>query len=123
MVGLTERAGSQFRIYSLGMKQRLGLGYALLDDPELLILDGPTNGTDPAGMAEVRELIRKLGNSGFSVLLSSHLLREVAEVRQCGILSRCRLIAQGRMEELLAGRSAVLIRTTDDARRPKSSPR
>ena len=117
VVGLTERADSAFRTYSLGMKQRLGLAYALLGDPELLILDEPTNGMDPAGMAEVRELIRKLGNNGYTVLLSSHLLREVEDVcDSVGILSRGRLIAQGRMEELLAGRSAVRIRTTDDAR-------
>ena len=117
VVGLTERADSAFRTYSLGMKQRLGLAYALLGDPELLILDEPTNGMDPAGMAEVRELIRKLGNNGYTVLLSSHLLREVEDVcDSVGILSRGRLIAQGRMEELLAGRSAVRIRATDDAR-------
>ena len=96
MVGLTERAGSEFRTYSLGMKQRLGLGYALLGDPELLILDEPTNGMDPAGMAEVRELIRNLGNSGYTVLLSSHLLREVQEVcDSVGILTRGKLIARG----------------------------
>ena len=117
VVGLTERADSAFRTYSLGMKQRLGLAYALLGDPEPLILDEPTNGMDPAGMAEVRELIRKLGNNGYTVLLSSHLLREVEDVcDSVGILSRGRLIAQGRMEELLAGRSAVRIRATDDAR-------
>ena len=117
MVGLTERAGSEFRTYSLGMKQRLGLGYALLGDPELLILDEPTNGMDPAGMAEVRELIRNLGNSGYTVLLSSHLLREVQEVcDSVGILTRGKLIAQGPMNDLLAGRGAVRIRTTDNAR-------
>ena len=116
-VGLADRADSKFRTYSLGMKQRLGLAYALLGDPELLILDEPTNGMDPAGMAEVRDLIRKLGDDGHTVLLSSHLLSEVEQV--CGgvaILSRGRLIAQGDVKELVGGRGGVRIRTTDDVR-------
>ena len=79
-VGLADRAKSRFRTYSLGMKQRLGLAYALLGDPELLFLDEPTNGMDPAGMAEVREMIRGLGTGGRTVLLSSHLLHEVEQV-------------------------------------------
>ena len=69
-VGLADRAKSRFRTYSLGMKQRLGLAYALLGDPELLFLDEPTNGMDPAGMAEVRDMIRGLGTGGRTVLLS-----------------------------------------------------
>ena len=70
-VGLADRARNRFRTYSLRMKQRLGLAYALLGDPELLFLDEPTNGMDPAGMAEVREMIRGLGTGGRTVLLSS----------------------------------------------------
>ncbi len=118
MVGLTERADSAFRTYSLGMKQRLGLAYAMLGRPELLILDEPTNGMDPVGMAEVRELVRKLGTDGYTVLLSSHLLHEVEEVcDSVAILTRGRLIAQGRVKELLARRgTAMRIRTTDDAK-------
>ena len=118
IVGLTDRADSAFRTYSLGMKQRLGLAYALLGEPELLILDEPTNGMDPVGMAEVRELVRKLGNDGYTVLLSSHLLHEVEEVcDSVAILSRGRLIAQGRVRDLLAERGAAIrIRTTDDVR-------
>ena len=76
-VELSERAGDAFGTYSLGMKQRLGVAAALLKDPELLILDEPTNGLDPAGMAEMRELIRGLGKGGRTVLLSSHLMTEV----------------------------------------------
>ena len=116
-VGLADRANSKFRTYSLGMKQRLGLAYALLGDPELLILDEPTNGMDPAGMAEVRDLIRKLGDDGHTVLLSSHLLSEVEQVCEgVAILSGGRLIAQGDVKELVGGRGGVRIRTTDDVR-------
>ncbi len=73
-VGLGGRGGDKFQTYSLGMKQRLGLAYTLLGDPELLVLDEPTNGMDPAGMAEVRELIRGLPGENRTVILSSHLL-------------------------------------------------
>ena len=95
-VGLGTRAGDKFQNYSLGMKQRLGLAYALLGDPEILILDEPTNGMDPAGMAEIRDLVRRLGTGGRTVLLSSHLLHEVEMVcDSVAILSRGKLIAQG----------------------------
>ena len=117
MVGLAERGDAKFRTYSLGMKQRLGLAYALLGDLELLVLDEPTNGMDPAGMAEVRDLIRELGREGHTVLLSSHLLHELEQVCDTvAIMSRGRLIAQGAVQELLAGRGAVRIRTTDDGK-------
>ena len=108
LVGLTGRAGSKFRTYSLGMKQRLGLAYALLGDPELLFLDEPTNGMDPAGMAEVRGLISRLGAEGPTILLSSHLLNEVEQVcDSVAILSNGRLIQQGSVQELLEQRGAV----------------
>ena len=116
LVGLADRAGSQFRTYSLGMKQRLGLAYALLGTPDLLILDEPTNGLDPAGMAEVRELIRSLGTNGRTVLLSSHLLNEVELVcDHVAILSRGRLITQGPVRDLLHQQGSLRLRTTDDA--------
>ncbi|MXY00680.1 MAG: ABC transporter ATP-binding protein [Chloroflexi bacterium] len=118
-VGLADRADSRFRTYSLGMKQRLGLAYALLGDPELLFLDEPTNGMDPAGMAEVRDLIRSLGTGGRTVLLSSHLLHEVEQVcDSVAILSKGRLIAQGDVEDLVrpGGDERVRLRTTDNAR-------
>ena len=115
MVGLSERSNSKFNTYSVGMKQRLGIAHALLGDPEVLFLDEPTNGLDPAGMAEVRTLIRELGSSGHTVLLSSHLLHEVEQVcDSVAILSRGRLIAQGKVQELLKGQDAVRLTTTDD---------
>ena len=109
---------SRFHTYSLGMKQRLGIAYALLGDPELLFLDEPTNGMDPEGMAEIRELIRSLGTGGRTVLLSSHLLNEVEQVcDSVTILSKGKLVAQGRVAELLGGRGReqMRMRTTDDA--------
>ena len=115
LVGLAERADTRLSTYSLGMKQRLGVAYALLGDPELLLLDEPTNGLDPAGMAEVRGVIRELGNEGRTVLLSSHLLHEVEQVcDRVAILSRGRLIAQGGVRELLEQRGSVRLKTTDD---------
>jgi ABC-type multidrug transport system ATPase subunit len=117
MVGLAERGRSLFSTYSLGMKQRLGIACALVGDPALLILDEPTNGLDPAGMAEVRELIRRLGSEGRTVLLSSHLLHEVEQVcDNIAILSRGRLIAQGAIRDLLGVRRTVRLSTTDDAK-------
>ena len=117
-VGLDDRADHKFGTYSLGMKQRLGLAYALIGDPDLIILDEPTNGVDPAGMTEVRELIRKLGDDGHTILLSSHLLHEVEEVcDSVAILSRGRLIAQDRVQELLrSGRHTLRISTTDNSK-------
>ena len=116
-VGLGGRGDDKFQTYSLGMKQRLGLAYTLLGDPELLVLDEPTNGMDPAGMAEVRELIRGLAGDNRTVILSSHLLNEVEQVcDSVAILSHGRLIAQGDVNELLQerGKPQVRLRTTDD---------
>ena len=116
-VGLAGRGGDKFQTYSLGMKQRLGLAYTLLGDPELLVLDEPTNGMDPAGMAEVRDLIRGLAGDNRTVILSSHLLNEVEQVcDSVAILSHGRLIAQGDVADLLQaeGRPQVRLRTTDD---------
>ena len=118
-VDLADRANDRFRNYSLGMKQRLGLAYALLGDPELLFLDEPTNGMDPAGMAEVRDLIRSLATGGRTVLLSSHLLHEVEQVcDSVAILSKGKLIAQGNVEELVRSRTGGQVRlsTTDNAK-------
>ncbi len=118
-VGLADRADSRFRTYSLGMKQRLGLAYSLLGDPELLFLDEPTNGMDPAGMAEVRDLIPSLGTGGRTVLLSSHLLHEVEQVcDSVAILSKGKLIAQGNVDDLVRsqGDERIRLRTTDDAK-------
>jgi ABC-2 type transport system ATP-binding protein len=102
MVDLADRAGDRYRTYSLGMKQRLGVAAALLTDPQLLVLDEPTNGLDPAGMAEMRALIRRLGAAGRTVLLSSHLLGEVEQVcDRVGVISRGRLVAEDSVADLL----------------------
>ena len=116
-VGLGDRADDAFKTYSLGMKQRLGLAYALLGDPELLLLDEPTNGMDPAGMAEVRDLIRDLGTEGRTILLSSHLLHEVEQVcDSVAIIAKGRLVVQGDVADLLRPQEQVRLRTTDDAK-------
>jgi ABC-2 type transport system ATP-binding protein len=100
-VDLAGRAKDPYRTYSLGMKQRLGVAAALLKDPRLLVLDEPTNGLDPAGMAEMRTLIRRLGASGRTVLLSSHLLGEVEQIcDRVGVISRGRIVAESTVAEL-----------------------
>jgi len=109
LVDLTDRARDKFATYSLGMKQRLGVAAALLKDPELLILDEPTNGLDPAGMADMRGLIRSLGSGERTVLLSSHLLGEVEQIcDRVGVISHGRLIAESTVEEL-RGKGALLV--------------
>ena len=116
-VGLEGRGDHRFRTYSLGMKQRLGLAYSLLGDPELLFLDEPTNGMDPAGMADVRDLIRSLGTGGRTVLLSSHLLHEVEQVcDSVAILSKGKLIAQGDVADLLRSQDQIRLKTTDNTK-------
>jgi ABC-2 type transport system ATP-binding protein len=122
LVELTPRARSRFRAYSLGMKQRLGVAAALLKDPELLILDEPTNGLDPAGMADMRRLIRTLGDSGHTVVLSSHNMSEVEQVcDRVGVIRGGRLIAEGTVSELRArgGPPDLLVRADplDEAQR------
>jgi ABC-type multidrug transport system ATPase subunit len=108
-VGLSARASDRFAAYSLGMQQRLGLAAALLKDAELLILDEPTNGLDPAGVAEMRLLLRRLGSGGRTVLLSSHLLGEVQQVcDRIGVLSGGRLLREGTVAEL-RGHGALLV--------------
>jgi ABC-2 type transport system ATP-binding protein len=115
-VGLASRAGDRVRTYSLGMRQRLGIAAALLKDPEVLILDEPANGLDPAGMKEVRDLLRNLAREGRTVFLSSHLLGEVQQVcDRVAILSRGRCIAAGPVGEVLAqGRAAAMLVRVDD---------
>jgi ABC-2 type transport system ATP-binding protein len=101
-VGLGERADDLVKRYSLGMRQRLGLAAALLKDPEVLILDEPANGLDPAGIKEVRELLRDLGGEGRTVFVSSHLLSEVRQTcDQVAILARGRCVAAGPVAQVL----------------------
>ncbi len=119
LVDLTGRAEDRYKGYSLGMKQRLGIAAALLKEPRLLILDEPSNGLDPAGIRDVRELIRRLGRDGrTTVLLSSHLLTEIQQVcDRVSILARGRCVASGPVGEVLAGRGSgdVLVQVADPA--------
>src|ERR671921_1387165 len=108
IVDLRDRAGDRFKGYSLGMKQRLGIAAALLKQPRLLILDEPSNGLDPAGMKEMRDLVRELGTGGRTVFLSSHLLGEVQQVcDRVSILSRGRCLVQGPVGEVLRAHAGV----------------
>jgi ABC-2 type transport system ATP-binding protein len=111
-VALRDRAEDRFKGYSLGMKQRLGIAAALLKSPRLLILDEPSNGLDPAGIRDVRELIRRLGAEGATtVLLSSHLLAEVEQVcDHVSIMTRGRCVASGPVADVLAHRSSGDVR-------------
>ena len=110
-VGLGDRADDNVRGFSLGMRQRLGIAIALLKDPRLLVLDEPANGLDPAGIKEVRELLRGLAAEGRTVFVSSHLLTEVQQTcDRVAILARGRAVASGPVDEVLtAGRSSRLV--------------
>jgi ABC-2 type transport system ATP-binding protein len=124
-VDLAARAGDRFGHYSLGMKQRLGIAAALLKDPELLILDEPTNGMDPAGMAEMRGFIRSLGQGRRTVLLSSHLMAEVEQVCDLvAVIRKGNLIREGTVDEL-RGREGLWVRAEplDEAARVLESVR
>ena len=104
-VGLLDRASDRTKGYSLGMRQRLGIAAALLKNPQLIVLDEPTNGLDPAGIREIRELLRSLGESGATVLLSSHLLAEVEQVcDHVTIVAKGRAITTGTVTSVIAGR-------------------
>jgi ABC-2 type transport system ATP-binding protein len=115
-VGLADRAEDTVRTYSLGMKQRLGIGAALMKDPSVLILDEPANGLDPAGIKEVRELLRRLGAEGRTVFVSSHILSEVQQIAdRVAIVARGRCVASGTVADVLASRKAsgVLVTAPD----------
>jgi len=109
MVEMTSRAGRKFGTYSTGMKMRLGVAAAVLKDPELLILDEPTNGLDPQGMAEMRKLIREIGQGDRTVLLSSHLLGEVEQIcDRVGVISNGKLVKQSTVRELIGEKGVVV---------------
>jgi len=115
LVGLRERGGDAYKTYSLGMKQRLGIASTLLRDPELIILDEPTNGLDPAGTREVRELIPRLAREGHSIFLCSHLLHEVQAVSdRVAIVKKGRMVAQGTVSELLGRGEYLRLRAADN---------
>jgi ABC-type multidrug transport system ATPase subunit len=117
-VRLTPRSRGRYRAYSFGMKQRLGLASALLKTPDLLILDEPSNGLDPAGIRDIRDLIRGLGDSGVTVLLSSHVLAEVQQVcSSVSIIGDGALLASGNVTELLGeSTSRTRVRVSDPDR-------
>jgi ABC-2 type transport system ATP-binding protein len=120
MVGLSDTGNKTVRRFSLGMKQRLSIAVALLPDPELLVLDEPSNGLDPKGIIELRALIKHLNKThGMTILISSHLLSEVEKmVSHVGIIYKGRLLFQGKLEALQALQqqgASLLIRTSDNA--------
>ncbi len=113
-VGLKARAGSRFGTYSTGMKQRLSLACSLLTDPDLILLDEPTSGLDPAGMREVRELIRELVSQGKTIFLASHMLHEVEQVcHRVAVLNQGELLAQGPVDELVRRDKALRLQVAD----------
>lgn len=120
IVGLTDAAGKKAGAYSLGMKQRLAIAVALLDDPDLLVLDEPTNGLDPSGIIETRELIKSLNkDQGKTILVSSHLLTEMEKMAtHIGIIHKGALLFQGSMNELhrLQANKAMVTIEVDDAK-------
>ncbi|SEW28490.1 ABC transporter ATP-binding protein [Chitinophaga arvensicola] len=114
--GLTARQHSAFKTYSLGMKQRLAIAAVLLGDPEVLILDEPTNGLDPSGIAEVRGLVRKLADSGKTIILASHLLDEVEKVcTHVAILRSGKLLLSGAVNAVISRNDFVELSAADNA--------
>lgn len=109
-LNLLDRKDSLFKTFSTGMKQRLALASVLLADPEVLVLDEPTNGLDPQGIAEVREMIKELGKEGKTILLASHILDEVEKVcTHVGVLKRGKLLASGNVDEILADEDVFVL--------------
>ena len=116
-VGLGGVDGRPVRAYSLGMRQRLGLAAALLRSPRLLVLDEPTNGLDPQGIREIRDLLLRLNDAGTTIFLSSHLLAEVEQMcGRVGVLDRGRLVLQERLDVLQRPTGRLQVRTPDVAR-------
>lgn len=115
IVNLTQRKNSKFNTYSLGMKQRLAIASCLLGDPQIMVFDEPTNGLDPVGIAEIRELIKKLYHRGKTIIMASHLLDEVEKVcTHVAILKKGQLIASGNVNEILANEDIVEIGSDDN---------
>ncbi|MFM6841125.1 MAG: ABC transporter ATP-binding protein [Candidatus Planktophila sp.] len=115
LVGLSGRGGDKYKTYSLGMKQRLGIAAALLPNPELLILDEPTNGLDPEGIQEVRDLLKRLAAQGTTVFVSSHLLSEIEIISQFIVMLRKgEVVFAGAIEELLFNQKPTIIVKTEN---------
>jgi ABC-2 type transport system ATP-binding protein len=111
LMGLSDRAGDRVSRYSMGMKQRLGIAVALLNDPKLLLLDEPANGLDPSGIVKLRDTLKALAASGKTVFISSHILPEVQQMADIvGIVAAGRLVTQGPLDELLAGQALVKVK-------------
>jgi ABC-2 type transport system ATP-binding protein len=116
LVHLTDRAGDRYATYSLGMKQRLGIAAALLNDPALLVLDEPANGLDPAGIVDMRSLLQTLADMGRTVFVSSHILPEIQQMAdQVAIIARGRLVRSGPLDRLLGESGQVRIQVDPDA--------
>ena len=114
-VGLIERKDDSFKTFSLGMKQRLSIASALLCDPEVMILDEPTNGLDPQGIAEIRTLIMDIAQQGKTIVLASHLLDEVQKVcSDFAVLKNGKLIYTGKVEDVSKGESKVIVKAFTD---------
>jgi ABC-2 type transport system ATP-binding protein len=114
-VDLTPRAKDKFGTYSMGMKQRLGVAAALVKDPELLVLDEPTNGLDPQGMIDMRNLIVELGKGNRTVLISSHLLGEAEQMcTRVGVIQHGKLVAEGKIEELRGQAFLIVVGSPPD---------
>ncbi len=114
IVNLHQRKKSKFRTYSLGMKQRLAIGAALLGNPEVMVFDEPTNGLDPVGIAEIRELIKQLAAQGKTIIMASHLLDEVEKVcSHVAILKKGNLLAAGHVDQVLVNEDIVQVSATD----------
>jgi ABC-2 type transport system ATP-binding protein len=110
VVDLRSRARDRVRTYSLGMKQRLGVAIALLQDPDLLILDEPTNGLDPAGMVEMRDLLRRLAAEGKTIFVSSHVLGEIQHIcTRVAIIARGRLVTESTVAALTGGQGEFVV--------------
>ena len=114
LVGLEQRKHTTFKGFSLGMKQRLAIASALLNNPEVLVLDEPTNGLDPEGIAEIRGLIRKIASEGKTIILASHLLDEVEKVcTHMAVLQGGVLLAEGSVSTILSAKDQVIISAPD----------
>ena len=114
IVGLLDRKDSKFQTYSLGMKQRLAIASALLNDPEILILDEPTNGLDPQGIHQIRSLIKEIASKGTTILLASHLLDEVEKVcSHVVVLRKGEKLYSGRVDEMISSHGYLELKADD----------
>lgn len=115
IVNLQKRKHSKFSTYSLGMKQRLAIAAALLGNPDVLVFDEPTNGLDPVGIAEIRELIKSLANSGKTIIMASHLLDEVEKVcTHVAIMKNGKLVTAGAVDEVLVNEDIAQLSSTNN---------